>query len=158
MKKENTNKKPKTLYIAGLAINNVTARLILDGIDVRLNTLLKEEEGIVGLIIDTKSSTTLTNLWISDNMLPMFLQLDKKEKEQIYLTMSKIIKSDYALLVFNESIKKDKIKDDNERYYRVKQVLIDNLDDYVDEWNRHLEFLLMNSIASNINKYDNYQQ
>lgn len=156
MKNLTSNNHIKPLNIAGLVVDNITAQKILRGISVSLYRLNNEKNGLIGFMFYTKSHVSLSNLYVSDELLPVYLQLSKKEKKQIYHTMSKIMLSDYAQIVLNESVK-NKSKDEAARYYEVSQVLINNFEDYIDEWNRHLDFLLMNSTAFKSNKYSNNQ-
>lgn len=80
---------------------------------------------------------------VSDELLPAFSRMNKKEKNQLFLLMGMIMMSDYTIIVTTEC-SKHTLKDVSV-CAKIQQTLMNNLNGYVDEWNRHLDFLIANS-------------
>lgn len=139
------NKVSNPASIAGLAIRNKTAQALLEELSVRLYPLTEDKDGIIGFMIYTKQNVSLSNLTIREKLISTFLRMNKKEKYQLYHTMSMIMMSDYAFIVMHECMKHN--PKDKDYYCKVRQILIENFENNVEQWNRHFEFLLMNTSA-----------
>ena len=143
MKNQNLNRTPNPMVVAGIRIEDKIAQLMLDGLNIRLYPISKEGDGIIGIMIYTKRGVSLSNMVVSDELLPAFSRMNKKEKNQLFLLMGMIMMSDYAIIVTTEC-SKHTLKDVSV-CAKIQQTLMNNLNGYVDEWNRHLDFLIANS-------------
>src|SRR5574344_194792 len=96
MKNQNLNRTPNPMVVAGIRIEDKIAQLMLDGLNIRLYPISKEGDGIIGIMIYTKRGVSLSNMVVSDELLPAFSRMNKKEKNQLFLLMGMIMMSDYT--------------------------------------------------------------
>ena len=82
MKNQNLNRTPNPMVVAGIRIEDKIAQLMLDGLNIRLYPISKEGDGIIGIMIYTKRGVSLSNMVVSDELLPAFSRMNKKEKNQ----------------------------------------------------------------------------